>query len=551
MGELTIRAYKAALFVTICALAEVAAAAAQSPGFGTVSGRVIAGGDRAPLKRARVTLEGTGSKFAVLTDETGSFAFKNVPSARYSVTASLAGYLAESSRNTVGVQVEDSQTVRDVLLELLPGAALSGVITDKSGIPVARAHVLLYRSPWQSGSKMQPVSTDSDDRGAYRMWGMPPGSYYVAASASPEGEAETFFPRSSTLATAVAIEVIAGSEQTNIDFPVTALEVARLSNHGVVSGVVLQDLGDPAAGARVEATVFDPAGVPVIAATALANDRGEYRLWGLPAGQYYVSAEPMIQGTVNGMGFSTSENGIRRRFAWVQTFYPGTESLNHAEAVRLSPNEEIAAVNFSLRLTPIATVRGTVSGSSGRPRGNIDVTLKEDASHPDRPFLMLNAKSEPSGRFQFPDLPIGQYTIEAVENGAELEYTSAPIGLTESLHADLVLSLQTVEKVSGGVAWGSGQSGTRPRAPAIAILARRVNPPLNGRVSRAIISGNGDFTLGGLFPGRYRIEVGNLPAGTSVRSIRLGGNELEGEMIEIPARDSLGRIQIELGETRP
>ena len=65
------------------------------------------------------------------------------------------------------------------------GSVISGRVLDEFGEPVADAMVNAMRSAWTAGRrKLQPTgrSAQTNDLGQYRIYGLPPGDYYVSAT---------------------------------------------------------------------------------------------------------------------------------------------------------------------------------------------------------------------------------------------------------------------------------------------------------------------------------------------------------------------------------
>jgi hypothetical protein len=148
-----------------------------------------------PIRRAIVTISGAiANGRSVLTDDEGRFAFERLPAGRYSVTASKAAYLATAygairpgRSGTPIVLAADSKI--DITMRMTRGAVVAGVIHDARGNPLPGVqvgaldlHVANIDDLFQS---TEFVTTD--DRGAYRIFGLMPGEYAIAATARISG----------------------------------------------------------------------------------------------------------------------------------------------------------------------------------------------------------------------------------------------------------------------------------------------------------------------------------------------------------------------------
>ena len=135
-----------------------------------------------------------------------------------------------------------------------------------------------------------------------------------------------------------------------------------LPRGGVISGVLLDDVGDPAAGVRVTAMRQQyrdgKRGLVSIGRSVETNDVGQYRLYGLPPGGYFVGALPS---TVNpAIPMLNAPSGA-------PTYFPGTVSEMEAQRVTVQPAQERALADFTLVPSRLVKVSGTATNATGRP----------------------------------------------------------------------------------------------------------------------------------------------------------------------------------------
>ena len=144
-----------------------------------------------PVKRARVIVAGGGRPRAATTDEQGRFRITALPAGTYSITATKTGFVdgafgqRRALRTGTPVELADGQQRADVDLKLSRGGVITGRVLDEDGEPLARAMVSVLRQQYVRGEKqLTPAGADqSDDRGQFRVFGLPPGDYYVSATA--------------------------------------------------------------------------------------------------------------------------------------------------------------------------------------------------------------------------------------------------------------------------------------------------------------------------------------------------------------------------------
>jgi hypothetical protein len=120
----------------------------------------------------------------------GKFSFKNVPPAEYRVyathgTSYIPGEYGQRSPVGTGIPLTlaPGQTASNIRVSMTPSATISGRIVDADGDPVADARVNALRVAYQGGERMllSARAALTDDRGEYRIFGLPPGQYYVAS----------------------------------------------------------------------------------------------------------------------------------------------------------------------------------------------------------------------------------------------------------------------------------------------------------------------------------------------------------------------------------
>ena len=280
----------------------------EASGTASLSGTVIAADrTKTPLRRATITVTGAAllSPRVAVTDDDGRFVMGGLAAGQYAVAADKTGYLkmnygaTRPSRQGTSIVVIDGQRAAPVTIALPRAGAISGTVTTAAGDPVADAIVSLLGYRYYNGAKrlMNVGGGLTDDRGAYRVYGLTAGAYLVsvepsadigraptdiqqltdadvdralagvgasaAASAAiprpasridrPLGYAPIFYPGTANSAGATVINLSAGEEKIGMDVRVDLVPVARID--GVVTGmdastpplqIMLTPLGAPA-----------------------------------------------------------------------------------------------------------------------------------------------------------------------------------------------------------------------------------------------------------------------------------------------------------------
>jgi hypothetical protein len=220
-----------------------------------LTGRVVSDSGE-PLTDVAVSLSSralgprrVGPPYTVGVDEGGNFRFEGLDPGLYEVFASLPGFAVETDPLT-GRPFGPYQPGDNVTVRLVKGGVVTGTVTDQQGQPVAALNVRAVRVRDLDGATpplpfLSTVDDRTDDRGAYRIYGLRPGLYVVYAGGNAPfpsfagvGEAPTFYP-SGTRDTAAEVSIRAGQEAAGIDIRLRE-EPAR----------------------RVSGTIDSPAGVP-------------------------------------------------------------------------------------------------------------------------------------------------------------------------------------------------------------------------------------------------------------------------------------------------
>ena len=245
------------------------AASSQAPGISKhtnekeqtcrLAGMVVRAADGAPLKSATVRLENGEDRehtIATKTAADGRYELRNVPAGRYKLMVSRNGYVQQEfgqrkpSDPGATFTLSPGQTKTDVVFKLLPSAVISGRVFDADGEPVTGAWVRASRETYHEGQKTIGLfaQATSDDLGAFRLFGLAPGRYFVSAielrwgqtvgdkefsgsagnSGSEQGYARTYYPGTADITRAAAITVKAGDEIPSMDIALKQVTVHRI-----------------------------------------------------------------------------------------------------------------------------------------------------------------------------------------------------------------------------------------------------------------------------------------------------------------------------------
>src|SRR5262245_5595976 len=160
------------------------------PPKGRIAGRVLTADTGRPVARARVFINaaevpgGRGTQ----TDADGTYEFTELPAGRYTVNVSKTGFITLSYGQRrplqagTPLQLADGQQLGGIDFRLPRGSVIAGHVMDESGDPMPEISVQVMRYQYAQGNRqLVPAGTSqTDDQGAYRVWGLNPGEYYVS-----------------------------------------------------------------------------------------------------------------------------------------------------------------------------------------------------------------------------------------------------------------------------------------------------------------------------------------------------------------------------------
>jgi hypothetical protein len=185
------------------------------------------------------------------------------------------------------------------------------------------------------------------------------------------------------------------------------------------------------------------------------NDIGEFRVYGLSPGQYYVSAT--LRNAV--VGTDTSD-----RTGYAATFYPGTGSV--AEAQRLTIEQGHTSAGINLTLLPIRTARvsGLALDADGKPfAGAMIGAMQRVGGMQMGGFIMTPVP--PDGRFTINGLTPGEYTVRASVPSGEMATADITVSGTDISDVQLVVAKPSI--VRGRVLFAGATPAANAPSPTV------------------------------------------------------------------------------------
>jgi protocatechuate 3,4-dioxygenase beta subunit len=313
-----------------------------------------------------------------------------------------------------------------------------------------------------------------------------------------------------------------------------------LPRGSVVTGRIVDEFGEPMSDVQIAAQRYQfvqgqrrliPAG-----RQASTDDMGEFRLFGIPPGQYYLSATWRSQNPMN---------NTEDRTAYAPMYFPGTENAAQAQRITLAMGQELSDLVMALKPMRATRVTGSATTSDGRPMTGMVMVMSTGGFG----FTMSSAGPiRPDGTFIVNGLAPGEYTVRAQPNGMgpDAETAVAKITATGDDIKDLQLVGAKPSIVSGRIVVDPGAATSLPTPLMIAPFPVEPGATTNGvGSSPARIGDDGTFELKSS-PGQMRIVMTNQPAGWTIRAVRLNGVDVIDSGIEFRANENVSGLEVEL-----
>jgi len=557
-----------AVALVVCACASITRATPQQiSGTGRIAGAVVSATTPAqPVRGAVVTLNGAGANGrSVLTDDQGRFAFAGLPAGRFTITASKPAWLTNAygakapGRPGTAVVLAADQAIADLTVVLPHGAAIAGTLRDVNGAPAPMMPITVVRVDVPvTPENVPPRDAVTDDRGAYRVYGLAPGTYLVSSSmrlmsaysqvavlsptemdsafreqqaraggtppptpaAAPRpalrSYAPTYFPGTAVAAEATRITLATGEDREGVDFGLVMVPVATVSGRVVSAGGPLPEIS-----VSLVAEATSPPGLPGVqpAPNVRTGVNGDdtFKLSNVAPGHYTLAARSSnMQTTILSSGAIQS-----------------SRSVDPASVSQLWATMEIDVrgddvTGLTLQLQPALSLGGRVvfNGTTPPPQNlaAVRVSLNSDlASTPAlgsmvqmgliRPSdsMSVSASARPDGSFQLVGVVPGRFHLSARAPGAGWWLQSATVGSREVLDSGLDLSASASDAVltfSDRHTEISGTLRTAAGAPApdLVVVAFPADPalwPVSRRLQSARPASDGRFAFADLPPGDY------------------------------------------------
>lgn len=434
------------------------------PGTATLSGSVVAMGSGQPIANASVEMRRIDCNnfsnppevVTATTDSSGKFTFQNLRAGGWCIVATVAGgaytpaeYL---QRGILGrgatLPISDGQRVSDIRLEMAPTGGISGRVRDGDGEYLAHARVQVMEAFMHEGQRRLYILqvAQTDDRGEYRFFWLPPGPYYIGVvpentrgrtvvsvqpppgtggrredvvtpmiypRIAPNGDVteETYvtvyYPSDRDPQRAQPVMVQPGTTSSGVDVVLAAGRVRSFHVRGSVRNGVT---GEPGKGAQVRLSPREWSAT-VIMPSATANDKGEFDIAGVVPGSYLLIAN---MNTPNPAAPPPPPPGFAPPPPTPgQPPVPETLTITGNQVVEVGSS---GLSNIQLNLVQGVTMAGRIviegaTANPANPQRGLGVSMVRDPDIVGVPSSQLRGMVTPEGTFSIQNVGPGDYRV--------------------------------------------------------------------------------------------------------------------------------------------
>jgi Carboxypeptidase regulatory-like domain len=304
--------------------------------------------------------------------------------------------------------------------------------------------------------------------------------------------------------------------------------VFKLGLAGVITGKVFDEDGEPMVGVAVRAMrqVYTDGRKSLQATTEQeTNDLGEFRVFGLAPGRYYISAETLGWNRVVGdREFSSSEKNSGER-GYAKIYYPNALEAASASSVYVKEGEEISSIDIFMKEVTVYRVRGKVQYLfPHKGTGDTQLVVAHRGQTTDwRPMaVQMVAKADSS--FEIPELAPGEYMVTAFffDQGKSFS-TQEDVDVVNADVNGLTLVIAPGVDIPGQLLWDGNPSLEGERT---SIYLAPEDSGIWWGGGEAHVEEKSLFTLKEVPQGTFRINVNGISKDCYIKEVQFGENVL-------------------------
>ncbi len=395
------------------------------------------------------------------------------------------------------------------------------VVHAFTGEPLRRARVGLSRQ----GGALRPFALITGRDGRFVFENLEPGTYSLWAER--DGFLAESYGARRPGGQGIPITVSAGMHLRDLEL--------KLTPHGVISGRLVDDEGEPVPRAYVHVV---RAGTNWSSQHAQTNDLGEFRIAGLAPGRYRLRANPTPRFRYGQV--IVPQPPELREPEFLVTYYPSTTDPASAATIEVGAGQEVSGITIQLCKGRVHRIKGRVLGISAEHAPDSLLIMLLPRSREGESGNLPEASVEANGEFHLDGVSPGAYYVAVASRARRQLLGKTPVEVTDADLEGVAVSIGPLLTVSGiARVEGGNQKDLRG-----AYVSLRQVDELWYSSEQGEVSPEGTFQVKGLLRDKYVLDFWSRTEGSYLKAVRVGGRELPEWELDLTAAES--GVQVEL-----
>lgn len=414
------------------------------------------------------------------------------------------------------------------------------VVTAADGIPLKSARVVLM--PERSHDFKEIYAATSDADGHFEVKAVPAGRYRFLAE--HRGFVRQHY-KASKHDDRPIFSLIAGQKVDDVLF--------RMSAAAVIAGRVTDEEGEAMSRVQIvavrlptedeveEETVYErKKNTMTTVGSAITDDRGQYRIFGLKPGEYYIRADDSVEPDWK-VTDSGEEYGLIQALGTqsASVYSPGVVQLSQAQVIPIKAGEE-AQADVAMKHVKTVQIAGHVIGNKG-PASNAMVEL-QPAEAADMSF-QRGDRTDEKGEFRLRNVAEGSYFIQVyVKDDAMPIYQGRArkkIEVTGDNIDGLTISLDQGSMIRGKIKVDGSSSVELDQLE----ISLRPADGDQGTGAYTLVKKDGTFEISSVAEGSYTFSLFGLEHDAYVRSVHYDSDDALEKGVQVES-GAAGRIEV-------
>jgi protocatechuate 3,4-dioxygenase beta subunit len=400
------------------------------------------------------------------------------------------------------------------------GAVEGSVFNAATGEPVKKAAVLMTRTDVapNRNSPQQSYSTATDAAGRFTMKDIEPGKYRMTVTRN--GFVTMAYGARGPTRPGTTLALDRAQKLKDVNF--------RLTPHGVIAGRILDEDGEPLPFVSVQLVQFQyrqgRQQMNMTAGSGTTNDLGDYRIFGVAPGKYYLRASARATGNLGLYATQIRSANGQPEEDFVPTYYPGTTNTANAAPIEVASGALVSGINFTLSKMATVHIKGSIANIPAAGRRQIQVMLLPR----NQPFFgglrpnFVDAK----GNFDLPGVAPGQYMLSASMNDGGRTYSaSIPVDVGNSNLENINLTISSGADIAGRIRI-EGDTQQNLSNVNVTLQPRETGGIVFNGTPPARVKDDLSFQLQNVATEVFAMALFGLPDGFYVKSIKSGETDV-------------------------